>query len=426
LQIETRRRWPGGLAIGNPDLPNRNPLSGLTTWPADRAARIAHSHVAARFDPLAPRLPREIWQIDAPGALGSLISSLAEFVSATDRQHLENALTRQTGSATTRLISPCRIYSKSTTSRWSLQCAPHPGAIGPTLSGDLSIVAGRPGGGRLSRIQLPAGTAINNVELQISGQPRALGTSFTPRLNQRLARTAEGHAISRLRFQYNASDLTTGHVDIEIREEFTAIEEAITALLNTALGKTLFGSGVFPRTELLAAVLAQLGAAALPPCCQAAKNLPAPRLETPAVIPGSSATAPAELGQQAFYPYCATCHQTAETFPPNFLTGSNNQVASQLRHCAARLYVRLAMSDIPLEHRDKTPMPPESMLPAFASDIANWRSSPTRAALLAQVSGWLRAESGQPPNLTQLLAGGYEALRPCLPVEASAERRAAP
>ncbi len=426
LQIETRRRWPGGLAIGNPDLPNRNPLSGLTTWPADRAARIAHSHVAARFDPLAPRLPREIWQIDAPGALGSLISSLAEFVSATDRQHLENALTRQTGSATTRLISPCRIYSKSTTSRWSLQCAPPPGAIGPTLSGDLSIVAGRPGGGRLSRIQLPAGTAINNVELQISGQPRALGTSFTPRLNQRLARTAEGHAISRLRFQYNASDLTTGHVDIEIREEFTAIEEAITALLNTALGKTLFGSGVFPRTELLAAVLAQLGAAALPPCCQAAKNLPAPRLETPAVIPGSSATAPAELGQQAFYPYCATCHQTAETFPPNFLTGSNNQVASQLRHCAARLYVRLAMSDIPLEHRDKTPMPPESMLPAFASDIANWRSSPTRAALLAQVSGWLRAESGQPPNLTQLLAGGYEALRPCLPVEASAERRAAP
>jgi hypothetical protein len=92
-----------------------------------------------------------------------------------------------------------------------------------------------------------------------------------PRLNQRLARTAEGHAISRLRFQYNASDLTTGHVDIEIREEFMAIEEAITALLNTALGKTLFGSGVFPRTELLAAVLAQLGsggAAALLPSRQ--------------------------------------------------------------------------------------------------------------------------------------------------------------
>lgn len=84
------------------------------------------------------------------------------------------------------------------------------------------------------------------------------------------------------------------------------------------------------------------------------------------------------------------------------------------------------MADIPLEHRDKTPMPPESMLPAFATDIANWRSSPSRAALLAQVSGWLRAESGQSPNLTQLLAGGYEALRPCLPVPQATEHKAAP
>ena len=65
------------------------------------------------------------------------------------------------------------------------------------------------------------------------------------------------------------------------------------------------------------------------------------------------------------------------------------------------------MADLATEHRAKTPMPPESMLPAFASDIAHWRSSPSRAALLAQVSAWLRAENGQPANLSQLLAGGY-------------------
>jgi hypothetical protein len=38
-------------------------------------------------------------------------------------------------------------------------------------------------------------------------------------------------------------------------------------------------------------------------------------------------------------------------------------------------------------------MPPESMLPAFASDAQAWRSSPVRAALLAQVTQWLRAET---------------------------------
>jgi hypothetical protein len=73
------------------------------------------------------------------------------------------------------------------------------------------------------------------------------------------------------------------------------------------------------------------------------------------------------------------------------------------------------MADLTPEQRDKTPMPPESLLPAFATNSAGWRSSPARAALLTQVGDWLKAETGQPPNLSQLLASGYEALRPCLP-----------
>jgi len=413
LQSEARRRWPGGLAVGNPDLPNRNPLAEVTTWPADRTARIAHSHVAARFDPLTPRPPREIWRADAPGALGVVVSGLAEFVSATDRQRLESALARQANIATTRLVAPCRF--DITASRWSVQCSPNAGESGPTLSGDLSIAARRPSAGRLSRLKLPDGTAISNVDLASTGQTDASSANFTPRLDKRLPRTANGHAIARLTFQRNASDPQTGKVTLEIREEFTSIEQAISALVETPRGATLFGSGPFPRTELLTALLAQLGAPTTAPCCQGAQTLPAPRLEVPAAGPGSSSSGPVDPSLQAFYPYCATCHQTAETFPPNFLTGNGTQVAARLRQCAARLYVRLSMADLAPEHRTKTPMPPESMLPAFASDVAHWRSSPSRAALLAQVSGWLRAETGQPPNLSQLLAGGYEALRPCLP-----------
>ena len=75
------------------------------------------------------------------------------------------------------------------------------------------------------------------------------------------------------------------------------------------------------------------------------------------------------------------------------------------------------MADQTPEHRKKTPMPPESLLPAFGTDIAGWRASPARAALLAQVGNWLRAETGKTPDLTLLLAGGYEALRPCLPTQ---------
>ncbi|MQM34485.1 MAG: hypothetical protein CRU72_08580, partial [Candidatus Accumulibacter phosphatis] len=147
----------------------------------------------------------------------------------------------------------------------------------------------------------------------------------------------------------------------------------------------------------------------------AAEHLPPAQLEVAAVAPGQAPGSSGDPLVRGFQPYCAACHQSAETFPPNFLHGPPAEVGARLRHCAQRLYVRLAMADLAPAQRAKTPMPPESMLPAFASDTQAWRSSPVRAAMLAQVTQWLRAETGRPPQLATLLAGGYEALRPCLP-----------
>jgi len=409
LHSEASRRWPGGLASGNPDLPNRNPLAGMGIWPEDRAERIARSHVAARFDPLLPRQSRETWQPHAPNAMPALIAGLAEFVSAADRQDLEMALARQTGVARTQKVSPCRIERAA--SRWSVHCAPAAGQSGPSLSATLSVRAGRPVSGRLARLSLPGGTALSNVEL---GKPSA-NSSFTPRLNGRLPRTAQGHALARLSFVPKSGEPDAGEVLVDIREEFAAIELAVSSLLESPQGETLFGATPLPRVDLFAALRARLGVTRRPACCTAADSLPPPCLEVPAAIPGNSANTPVDASVQGFYPYCATCHQSAETFPPNFLTGSGPQVVSRLRQCAPRLYVRLAMADVAPDQRDKTPMPPQSMLPAFATDVAGWKNSPVRAALLAQVGQWLHAENGHAPNLNELLAGGYEALRPCLP-----------
>ena len=415
LRATAAQRWPGGLAVGDPDLPNRNPLQGLNTWPADDAARIARSHVPARFDPLLPRPPREIRHSAAPEALAALAAGLAEFVSAPERRQIEAALARQPEVATTRLTVPCRIAAGPPASRWSLHCAPAPGAAGPTLAGSVDLANGRPRGGQLARLTLPGGTALSDVDLAIAGKATANAATFALRLGERQPRSAAGHALTRLSVHRDAGDPASGTATLEIREDFAAIERALATLAAGPNGASLFGPGVFPRQVLLAALLGQLGAPAAAPCCRAAQGLPAPRLETDAIAPGSPASGPVDPAVQGFYPYCAACHQTAETFPPNFLTGSGAQVATRLRQCAPRLYVRLAMADSAPEHRDKTPMPPESMLPAFASDRAAWRASPARQALLAQVGDWLRAESGRPPDLGQLLAGGYEALRPCLP-----------
>jgi hypothetical protein len=410
LGSEARRRWPGGLAIGNPDLPNRNPLAATPVWPTEAAARVAHSHVAARFDPLLPRSPREFWQPAAPGALNTLVAGLAEFVSATDRQRLETALARQAGATTTTRMAPCRI--DATASRWSVRCAPATGQSGPTLDATLTVRNGRPVEGVVNRLTMPGGTALGNIALT---RPEvAAGVwRFTPRQDGRLPRTADGDALAGLAFRRTAGQPEAGEASLDLREDFAAADRAIAALADSPAGETLFGPTAIPRADLFAALLARLGAETRPPIVAAA--LPPPRLEVPAAIPGSRADTPVETAIQGFFPYCAACHQSAETFPPNFLTGSGPQVQARLRQCAPRLYVRLAMADRAPDQRDKTPMPPESMLPAFATDAAAWKSSPARAALLAQVGDWLRAESGRPPQLDELLAGGYEALRPCLP-----------
>jgi hypothetical protein len=415
LRAEAGRRWPGGLAVGDPDLPNRNPLQGVNAWPADDAARIARSHVPARFDPLLPRPPREIRQPGSPEALAALAAGLAEFVSAPDRQRIEAALARQPGIATTRLTVPCRIAASPPASRWSLHCAPLAGQAGPTLAGVIELAHGRPRGGQLARLTLPGGTALSDVDLAVTGKATPGAATFAPRLGERQPRSATGHAITRLNLRRDAGDPAAGTATLEIRGDFAAVDRALATLVASPAGAGLFGPGIFPRQALFAALLGQLGAAPAPACCRAADLLPAPRLEADAVAPGSPASGPVAPALQTFYPYCAACHQTAETFPPNFLAGDGAAVAARLRQCAPRLYVRLAMADVAPEHRDKTPMPPESMLPAFASDRAGWRASPARQALLAQVGAWLQAESGRPPDLRQLLAGGYEALRPCLP-----------
>lgn len=416
LRAEARRRWPGGLAAGNPDIPNRNPLQAVRGWPAERAARLALSEVDARFDPLLPRPAGTLWRPDAPESLRQVVAGLAEFVAAPDRLQLESALARPAPLAAKRVTVPCRIDGKSA-SRWSFRCTL---ADGTGLAGTLSVQAGRPSGGRLARLTLPGGTALNSLDLALVGEATPGGATLRPQAGGLPARTAAGNAIAAIEIRRHAvgtdvDDQVDGEATLEIREDFSSVQQAIDRLAAGRDAASLFGPAPFPRQKLFAALFAELGTPVAPACCAAAEHLPPAQLEVAAVAPGQPPTASGLPLLRDFQPYCAACHQTAETVPPNFLQGSAAEVGARLRHCAQRLYVRLAMADVAPAQRQKTPMPPESMLPAFASDAQAWRASPVRAAMLAQVSEWLRAESGRPPQLETMLAAGYEALRPCLP-----------
>jgi hypothetical protein len=418
FRAESIRRWPAGLALSASDIPNRNPLHRHNNGVGYEAGKTISAHVPARFDPLVPRMASEIWHADSPDAIEDLVSGLTEFVSATDRKRLEAVLAVRPATIVPHRM-PCRFDYQP--SQVSVQCESIESKSSAKLAGTFDL---RRSSGHLDYLTLQGSGTFNAVSLRAAAPKSHEQIVFTPAFRlgaTQQQRGADGNPLTHITFHFNANDRTQGRATVEMRQEFNAIEDAVTTLAESDAGAKLFAAAPFPREQLFAALFNQLGAPGAVGCCPAADKLPPPQLEI--IVPAPKSQAPnSQLANASgralpeFYPYCATCHSGSESSPPNFLRGDSMQVAAQLRQCAPRLYVRLAMADVPPHHRDKTPMPPESLLPAFDMDIPSWRTSPARAALLAQVTEWLKAETGNAPDLNQMLAGGYENLRSCLPL----------
>jgi hypothetical protein len=214
----------------------------------------------------------------------------------------------------------------------------------------------------------------------------------------------DGVEVSRLRDG-------AGPIRLRLRRDGEAAAATVLALVGSAQGQSLLDAPAIAGSGLIRAVLAQLGESV------AAARLPVPatpRLERPASSPGLATGGAVRPDLAGFYAWCAACHLSAESFPPNFLQGPAAELEARIRQCAPRIYVRLAMARRAPSGRVKTPMPPASMLPAFHSDPEAWAKSGDRAALEAVAAAQLRSESGREPDVDRLLAGGYEALRPCL------------
>ena len=381
LRHRAGERWPDGLAIGRSDLPNRNPLQGVTRWPDALPAQLALSHVPARFEPLAPRPPDSWWRADGPDALNEAVAGVAEFVVDGRWPRVEAALARRAASLPRRVLTlDCTPLTASRASR----CR---NADGTTL--DLAD-------GRISRLSLageppqPAFAAADAVRLA--------GGDWLARVDARALKAG------------------AGPLKLQLRPDSQALADAMATLAAGPDDAALLADQPIPATALIDALLAALGDA---PAKGPRLLLPAPNLETPDTPPDTppgnapmGTPLPAPLA--AFHAWCAACHLSAEQFPPNFLQGPRSELEARIRQCAPRIFVRLAMARRPAAAREKTPMPPKTLLPAFGIRPADWATSPDRAALEAVVAAMLRTETGREPDPDALLAGGYESLRPCL------------
>jgi len=362
LASNAGRLWPQGIALPNAGIPNRDPLQdGVIT------TGVALSHVRAGLEPLAPRPPAEVLPADGRVLARRLVAGVAQWLANEDVSSIERALRAIQGAATTSLTAPCSERRR----RW--QCDSRALSLAVRLD---------PGRATLEWLQVEGTPRLNHFELRANGGRRA---TLTPA--GRTLRLVDGNRVTGIEI-----DRQRKQVRLTVRADFTRwmtkVQNPSRQLTHSgvrnALGLPMHASTAFatPRDE---------------PDTGPVDNSPEHRL---------------------FHQACAGCHRGADHTPPNFLRGDARQVRRALRHCAPRIYTRLAMGLQPHTTRAKTPMPPVQPV----RDGAPGESALPRdrlEALLAATGALLEAEFKSKPDVEQLLRGGYENLRACLPQEAS-------
>ena len=348
-------QWPSGLGIPNPDLPNRDPLGF-----ADDRVGANQVDVGAAFEALAPRAPIEIWTGDDPLLAARFVAGLASLFSQADVRDLDAALARRASESVRRTYTAhCSVKGDR------YQCT---GDV--NLSGTQSMIDRMSLGGKeLTRLQLRNGAVLRQ--------------GMT-------ARTAGGDAIERIDLPRRGK---SGTAIVQVVEDF--------APARAALRRSDWSGAPLTR----APVRATLGLAPINACCGTRTAAPAVDDAVVAAVVPAQAT--------AFIASCAACHRTAERSPPNFLAGDSDRISASLAQCAPRMFVRLSMWQSPATSRAKVPMPPPRA--SHGGNVSMQTApDPSVSALQATVAEWLRAESGQAPDLAAMLARGYENLRPCL------------
>ena len=419
LATSARTRWPTGLRIPNPDIPNRDPYLGQSGLPNASALSV---DMPAAFDPLNPRPPLATWSIAESATLSRLVAGLADFIAQVDMRRLDAHLYSANRNARrAHYESTCAVTRTSTatrTYRIDFQCTPA-ATRGLALHGSLYGEGKRITQGRLDRIKLfdNANESADLADLDItSGALARRGSHHSTTLRLKRggshARRSNGDAIETLRLTWS-DERRTGAATVSVVEDFAPVQTAVEQMIQSTLSNRLdvFADQPFRRASLMPELFARLGMPAMAWCCVNDAGIPPPMMETQTMIPVD--VRPSIL--QPFFRYCATCHQSNERSPPNFLQGSAPQVSANLAHCAQRLYVRLAMSRLAPSDRYKTPMPPDYALYGLHSSPERWRDSTELAALEGYVKRALEVENGKAPRVDELLARGYENLRSCLP-----------
>lgn len=388
-----REMWPNGLYISNSDIPDRNPTRDASIF--------------GLRDPLTPRVPMEIWNGYKKSDLERMIVAMAEDIPLRDIERLDQWLVKQ---HTPRADNRSRLTAHCTLRRQLRRGLAFPVKVDCQgdelgLSGALTDWGPGPVFGEITDIRA-AGFEIRDRETLLPAKtPSVNSKAFRIILDDRSMRLPDGRRLSNLTLTLEQNHLGNeagAKAVLTLDDDFQVVRETL-----TQMAPVDFASKPFHAPRMLSQLFKNLGADYQIWCCD--PNTPAPpiKLDEPQepveAVASLNRLAPARILDR----FCARCHRTQNKVPPNFLFGRKQAVSDTLDHCAPRIDYRLAMWDVPIDERTRSPMPPESALPSFGLSKTEWRNSPELKTLRRYIKTLIATE--RDPSVA------YDQLRNCLP-----------
>jgi hypothetical protein len=247
--------WPGGLAIPNPDIPNRRlslfhydrgpldlPGSLQLGEPLSMTEVAALSAVLPQHEPFTARPPLEVW--DAAGfgdaRLDEIVAGLASFLSPRDAELLDGLLSAwQAVSRSTTLHMDCRMTSGAATApRYRVACGS--ADLGLRLDATLLLdtQAGNSaemGRGALHRLSLPGADRIRAPQLTVARAPERRNVlRLVAAAGPAGLRTPSGDTVAHIDLERNDASGEAATLSVVLIHDFVHLLEGIERMVERA------------------------------------------------------------------------------------------------------------------------------------------------------------------------------------------------
>lgn len=417
IQKNWQQYWPQGIAIPNPDIPNRDPfLRQAKTTPVNTRS-LNLMDVETSFEPIKSRLPIKILKPLNKETITEIVSGLSDFIALPDIKRLDRHLSSFASKTVIRksFKSKCQLKrkNKNNSHRVRFDCSlEEPGVDKLYIRGRIYIQDGKFNRCTIEQLNI-AGNRYKNIQ-RSDGKIIPGGIRLKLKNDNLSIYLNNGSFIETLTFEWPHSNLDKNAYNVEatlvIVDTFSPVISAIELLSNETLNQNsdTLTSKPFRRSGVMSSLFKNLGMPALKWCCEAISEFPPAKLELQAKQSIDN-TIP-----KGFIKNCAHCHYSREHFPPNFLYGDSETVKLKLSQCAERIFYRLGMWQLDPSIRPKTAMPPNLSLLRHNINPGEWKNSSMLNDLKSYISKLLKQESGREPRLENFTNRDYESLRTCL------------